>query len=308
MGAPLTYDYTQKLFDTRRQPRDFKAYKTDTHLTKRADGSFLFSFMQYEWTYNKSKGIHERSKTRAVTPLCSIDQDNVVTLLIGDKGWPSVAHMTIRNRLMDITGFDIYSDTCHHKSKDTAIRITGRHYSANGWAKQPWCAHSADKTIPYVAGTQFKTITNGRLGGLTECLNPPKDMKKLVKPEAIQQVKAETAVIRKLAKVMLRVGFDEYIEKRIDRHWGLKIDTKKLSEVNYLNPTGDDAMAVLKVGYDMANRPDDTIFDSTQGKYVARPRDVQIQILRERVLENGMKALRQHIYTTTDGYEKVEVK
>lgn len=308
MGAPLTYQYTQQMFDSRRKSLDYKAYKTDTHLTKRPDGSFLFSYMQYEWTYNKTKRIHERSKTRAVTPLCSIDQDNVVTLLIGDKGWPSVAHMTIRNRLMDITGLDMYSDTGHHKSKDTAIRITGRYYDMKaGWLKQPWCAHTPDNTIPYVAGTQFKTINNGRDGGLVECLNPPKDMKKLVKQEAIQQVKAETAVIRKLAKVMLRVGFDEYIEKRIDRHWGLRIEAKPLSEVNYLNPTGDDAMAVLKAGYDKSNRPDDSIFDSSVGKYVERPRDVQVQILRERVLENGMKALRQHIYETTNGYEKVEV-
>lgn len=306
MGAPLTYQYTQAMFDTRRKSRDFKAYKTDTHLIKRADGSFLFSYLQYEWKYDKTKGTHVRAKTRSVTPLCSIDQDNVVTLLVGDKGWPSVAHMTIRNRLMDITGLTMYSDTAHHKSKDTAIRITGRHYTMQGWQKQPWCAHTPDNTIPYVAGTQFKTINNGRDGGLVECLNPPKDMKKLVKQEAIQQVKAETAIIRKLAKVMLRVGFDEYIEKRVDRHWGLRIEAKPLSEVNYLTPTGDDAMAVLKAGYDRSNRPDDSVFDSAQGKYVTRPRDVQIQILRERVLENGMKALRQYIYTTTDGYEKVE--
>lgn len=307
MGAPLTYEYTQQLFNTRRKSRDFKAYKTDTHLTQQADGSFLFAYKTFSWTYDTEKRVHVRTGNESTHPLCSIDQDNVVTMLIGNEGWPSVAHMTIRHRLQDITGFDIYSDTGHHKNKDTAIRITGRYYN-NGWLKQPWCAHTNDKTIPYVAGTQFKTISKGRDGGLTECLNPPKDMKKLVKQEAIQQVKAETAVIRKLAKVMLRVGFDEYIEKRVDRHWGLRIEAKPLSEVNYLNPTGDDAMAVLKVGYDKSNRPDDSIFDSEQGKYVPRPRDVQIQILRERVLENGMKALRHHIYTTTDGYEKVEVK
>ena len=303
MGAPLTYDYTQKLFNTRRKSRDFKAYKTDTRLELEGD-KFVFYHCSYNWAYDKTKRQHVRTDRMTKTPLVSITPDNVVTLLVGTTGWPSADHITIRNRLADITGFMFYSDTAHHKNKGTAIRIEGRYYD-NGWHSQPWCAGS--KSLPYAQGTQFKTITNGKNGGLTECLNPPKDVKHLVKQEAIQRAKAETAVIRKLAKVMLRVGFEEHLEHRIDKYWVPNIVAKPLSEVNHLNPTGDDATAVLAYGLRNASRPDTTVWSKEVGRYVEIDRETRIQILRERVLENGMRALRKHIYETTDGYDEVEV-
>ena len=301
MGAPLTYDYTQKIFDTRRKSRDYKMYKTDTRLELEGD-TFVFYHCGFNWIYDKAKGMHVRTDKLTKTPLVSINPDNVVTLLMVDTGWPSVAHITIRNRLADITGFSFYSDTARHKNKGTAIRIEGRYYN-NGWCAQPWCA--GGKSLPYAAGTQFRTVSNGKNGGLTECLNPPKDVKHLVKQEAIQQAKAETAVIRKLAKVMLRVGFDEYIDQRIDNYWVPFLDTKPLAEVNHLNPSSEDAMAVLAHGLRTANRPDLTVWRG--GKYIEIEREVRVQQLRERVLENGMRALRKHIYKTTDGYDTVEV-
>lgn len=303
MGAPLTYDYTQKIFNTRRKSRDFKAYKTDTRLELEGD-KFVFYHCSYNWVYDKTKGMHVRTDHMTKTPLVSITPDNVVTLLVGDKGWPSADHITIRNRLADITGFSFYSDTAHHKNKGTAIRIEGRYYN-NGWHSQPWCA--GGKSLPYAQGTKFKTISNGKNGGLTECLNPPKDVKHLVKQEAIQRAKAETAVIRKLAKVMLRVSFDEHINHRIDNYWLPHIEVKPLTEVDHLNPTGDDAMAVLAHGLRNANRPDDSKWDAATKTYIKLDREVRVQLLRERVLENGMRALRKQIYKTTDGYDEVEV-
>lgn len=302
MAAPLTYEYTQQLFNTRRKTKDFKAYKTDTHLTMEADGTFMFTFLSQNWErlpdgQYKSLGMHH-------TPMVSITPDNVVTLLMGTTGWPSAAHMTIRNRLADITGFSFYSDTAHHKNKETAIRIQGRYYD-NEWLSQPWCA--GGKSLPYTQGIQFKTITRGH-GGLTECLNPPKDVKKLVKQDAIQQAKADTAVLRKLAKVMLRVGFEEHIEKKVDGYYHAQgVKAKPICDVDYKNPTGDDAYAVLKAGLVMSNRPDFHVWSAEEGKYIERPRDVRVQILRERVLENGMRALRSHIYNMTDGYERVAI-
>jgi hypothetical protein len=304
MGAPLTYKYAQAIFDTRRKSKDFKAYKTDTHLTKADDGTFTFTYLQYNWEKDDKTHTYKRSEVRSQTPLVSITPDDVVTMLAPDtKGWPSVHHMTIRNRLQDITGFAIYSDTGHHKSKETPIRITGRYFGEHGWQKQAWCSHTSDKTIPYKTGTQFRTI-NSR-PGLTECLNIPKDIKSVVKNEAIQSVKADTAVIRKLAMVMLRVGFEEHIEKKLNSYWYGSPTNKLIKDVNYKNPTGDDAMAVLAQGLRMANKPDTHVW--VGGKYELRSDAERLSILRERVLENGMKALRQHIYATTGGYEQVEV-
>lgn len=303
MGHPLTYKWAEALFDTRRKTKDFKAYKTDTHMTKEADGTFMFTYLQYNWEKDEASKQYKRSEVRAATPLVSITPDNVMTLLAPEaKGWPSVHHMTIRNRLQEITGFSIYSDTAHHKNKETPIRITHRYYD-NGWVKQAWCANTNDKSIPYKAGTQFQVSTSS---GKVECLNPPTDIKSVVKSSAVQQVKGDTAVIRKLAMVMLRVGFEEQIEKKLTSYWYAPQQTKLLSDVNYKEPTGDDAMAVLAQGMRMATRVDESYWDG--GVYKQRSMDERVSMMRERILENGMKALRKHIYKTTDGYEKVEVK
>jgi hypothetical protein len=210
--------------------------------------------------------------------------------------------MTIRNRLQDITGLDVFSDTGHHRNKETAIRTTHRYYGQHGWQKQAWCANTRDKTIPYKAGTQFRV---GLPQGRVDCLNIPKDIKNIVKNEAIQSVKADTAVIRKLAMVMLRVGFEEHIEKKLSNYWYSPQVTKLLKDVDYKNPTGDDAMAVLVHGMRIANKPDTHVW--VDGAYKQRTMDERVRLMRERILDNGMKALRKHIYATTNGYEQVEV-
>lgn len=304
MGAPLTYNWAEKIFATRRKTNDFKAYKTDTRLTKAEDGTFMFNYVQWEWEQSKVTNKYERVKQRATTPLVSITPDDVVTLLAPDtKGWPSVHHMTIRNRLQDITGLAIYSDTGHHKNKETPIRITSRYYGQHGWQKQAWCSHTSDKTIPYKTGTQFRTIDSK--SGLTECLNTPKDIKSVVKNEAIQSTKADTVIIRKLAMVMLRVGYEEHLEKKLNSYWYAPQQIKLIKDIDYKNPTGDDAMAVLAHGLRLASRPDTHVWK--EGKYTELSMEERISLLRSRTLENGMKALRQHIYATTNGYEKVEV-
>jgi hypothetical protein len=303
MGAVLTYKWAEAIFSTRRKTNDFKAYKTDTRLTKADDGTFMFTYIQYNWEEDKVTKRYKRSDVRTETPLVSITPDNVMTLLAPDiKGWPSVHHMTIRNRLQDITGFDIFSDTGHHRNKETAIRVTSRFYGAHGWEKQAWCANTNDKTIPYKQGTQFQATG---IQGRVECLNIPKDIKNVVKNEAIQSVKADTAVIRKLAMVMLRVGFEEHIEKKLSNYWYSPQQTKLLKDVDYKNPTGDDAMAVLNHGMRIANKPDTHVW--VDGAYKQRTMDERVRLMRERVLDNGMKALRKHIYATTGGYEQVEV-
>jgi hypothetical protein len=306
MGYPLTYTWTEKLFSARRKNKDFKAYKTDTHLTKEADGSFVFSYVQFNWVQDENTKEYKREDTRSRTPLVSIAPNNVMTLLAPEtKNWPSVHHMTIRNRLHDITGFDIYSDTSHHKNKDMPIRITHRFYKEGvGWLKQEWCADSKDKTMPYKAGTQFQ-LTDTK-SGKVECLNPPTDVKQIVKNESIQSAKADTAVIRKLAMAMLRMGYEEHIEKKLANYWYAPPQTKLLADIDYKNPTGDDATAVLNHGMRVSNKPDAHVW--ADGKYTERSMDERVRLMRERVIENGMKALRKHIYATTNGYEKVEVK
>ena len=306
MGYPLTYKWTEQIFETRRKNKDFKAYKTDTHLTKADDGTYTFSYVQFEWVQDEKTRKYKREDTLNRTPLVSIAPNNVMTLLAPEHtSWPSVHHMAIRSRLNMITGFDIYSDTSHHKNKDMQIRITHRYYNEGmGWLKQDWCANTKDKTMPYKQGTQFQ-LTDKK-SGKVECLNIPTDVKNIVKNESIQQTKADTAVIRKLAMVMLRVGYEEHIEKKLNNYWYAPPQTKLLADVDYKNPTGDDATAVLNHGMRITHKPDAHVW--VDGAYKDRSMEERVRIMRERVLENGMKALRKHIYKTTDGYEKVEVK
>jgi len=54
------------------------------------------------------------------------------------------------------------------------------------------------------------------------------------------------------------------------------------------------------------SRVDESYWDG--GVFKKRTMDERVSMMRERILENGMKALRKHIYATTGGYEKVEVK
>lgn len=304
MGAPLTYEFVEKLFASRRKNTDVKKYKTDTHIFKQDDGTFMFKFMTRQW--KRDKDGNGEYVFDSYHDMLSITPDNVVTLLMRESGfWPSMQHMTLRNRMAQLTGFSIYSDTSHHKNKGTAIRVRGIRYDyTHGWTSQDWC--SAGKSLPYVVGTQFKTINYGKNGGKVDCLNPPKDYKNLVKQEAIQQVKAETAVIRKLAMVMARIDFDEEIQARANSSWVQRKPCKALHEVDYKNPTGEDALAVLYAGLYMTNRPDRSYYDDVQKKWVDRSIEEVVQGLRTRILENGMKALRKHIYNTTDGYEMVE--
>lgn len=305
MGYPLTYKWTEQIFATRRKNKDFKAYKTDTHLTKADDGTYTFSYVQFNWVQDEKTKKYKREDTLNRVPLVSIAPNNVMTLLAPEtQRWPSVHHMTIRNRLQIITGFNVYSDTAHHKNKDMQIRITHRFYGAHGWEKQAWCANTKDKTIPYKAGTQFRVYDDK--SGKVDCLNPPADVKNIVKNESVQQTKADTAVIRKLAMVMLRVGFEEHIEKKLNNYWYAPPQTKLLADVDYKNPTGDDATAVLNHGMRITHKPDAHVW--VDGAYKDRSMEERVRIMRERVLENGMKALRKHIYSTTGGYEKVEVK
>ena len=303
MGYPLTYKWTEAAFNTRRKTNNYKAYKTDTHLTKAEDGTFTFSYVQYEWEEDKATKKYKRVRVSNSTPLVSVTPDNVMTLLAPDtKTWPSVHHMTIRNRLHEITGFDIYSDTGHHKNKETPIRITHRYYD-NGWVKQAWCANTNDKTIPYKAGTQFQ-LMDGK-SAKVDCLNPPKDIKSVVKNEAIQSAKADTVLIRKLAMVMLRLGFDEHIDKKLTSYWYAAPQGKLIPFIDYKDPTGDDALAVLAHGLRIATKPDTHVWIGKD--YVERSLEERKRVLRQRVLSNGMKALREHIYLTTGGYDKVEV-
>lgn len=174
--------------------------------------------------------------------------------------------------------------------------------SFGGSRVMPW-APSTDyfkSNIPFSTGMQFRMDANG---DPTELLKVEQDIKVLVKPEAVQQAKADTKVIRLLLRGMVRLGvFDQYVKERIDRRSYVNQPERiKIQDVNYKVPMGSDAEAVFLLGLDKANTPDRSTYVNDQ--WVQRTPEQLHTILVDNAIDHGMKMLRRHIYESNDGLE-----
>ena len=287
----------------RRKNSNEKRLWRDTRLTKDSDGTFYLDHMPRIWDQDANgKWVPTRNKAY---PLAKITPDNVLTLLYEDR--PDI---TVCNRLTTIIGRMVWSNTTHHRNKTHQVRIRtavwdreGQQYIADPWhpagvAGSNW-AHG---TIPYKAGLVFQLdSTNGNPIAL---LTPVEDTSILVKKSAIQKAKADTKVLRVLLRSMARMGaYDDHIDKKLNGSYWHSLANAKIEEVNYQHPMGDDAEKVFVHGLFRANRPDTHHY--RQGSWAPRPKDEVRQSLIDNAIDNGMRALRKHIYSTTDGYEVV---
>jgi hypothetical protein len=171
----------------------------------------------------------------------------------------------------------------------------------------PWCPTNGTQSkenIPFSTGMQFRMDSDGLP---TELITVAPDTKVLVKPEAIQQAKADTKIIRLLLRGMVRLGaFDQYVQERLNRQW--YVDQPKrtpLSDINYKTPLGSDAEALFLLGLDKASTPDTSCY--VNNNWVQRKPEERHAILVDNAIEHGMKMLRRHIYEITDGLERVTV-
>jgi hypothetical protein len=218
--------------------------------------------------------------------LWTIDPSNIVTLYAEPKD------ITTRNRLTRAIGRWVYSDQAKHKTKESAVRVNKTGLYSGG-------------TIPYHMGLQVQLTPDGEIESF---INPRKDVKILVKKDAVKTVSASTARLRKLTITMARLGvFDQAVAMRLGGSYSFVPDVviKQVSDINYQDPLGEDAEAVFYRGMESAITPPQSGF--VDGQWTRIPLEERRQTYHRNVIESGMKALRKHIYEQTNSYERVEV-
>jgi hypothetical protein len=270
----LTYADYVALFARRKKGSDVKPIFRDCQIRFEND---IFTVVQTrQWWEDQS-----------VVPqvMWSIDPFNIVTLYAEPRD------ITTRNRLTRAIGRWVFSDLSRHKTKESAVRI----FKTKSYE---------DGTIPYHMGLQVQLAPEGEIESF---INPRKDVKILVKKDAIKTVSTSTARLRKLTITMAKMGvFDEAVSMRLGGSYYLRSnDVKDISDINYQDPLGEDAEAVFYRGMDSAMTPPQSGF--VDGQWTRIPLEERRQAYHHNIIESGMKALRKHIYEQTNSYERVEV-
>jgi len=274
MKAPTYADYVAT-FARRPKGSDVKSIYRDCQIRFEND---IFTVVQTRrWWEDQSV---------APQVMWSIDPFNIVTLYAEPKD------ITVRNRLTRAIGRWVYSDQAKHKTKESAVRVNRTGLYSGG-------------TIPYHTGLQVQLAPDGEIESF---INPRKDVKILVKKDAVKTVSASTARLRKLTITMARLGvFDQAVAMRLGGSYSFVPDfvIKQVSDINYQDPLGEDAEAVFYRGMESAITPPQSGF--VDGQWTRIPLEERRQTYHRNVIESGMKALRKHIYEQTNSYERVEV-
>lgn len=116
---------------------------------------------------------------------------------------------------------------------------------------------------------------------------------RVVSEQQFNDARAKTAVLYKLTKVMLRMGsFDDLFKLHLNGMWyKCDIDVK---QINYSNPTGEDAEQVIKLGLTNSSIPNMSGFHD--GHWVTYTPEMRLRILKDTVLTSGMSLVRHSIY------------
>jgi hypothetical protein len=284
----------------KRKNLDSKRLFRDCDLIKQDDGSFNLYWAYNTWAVDPVTKKYKPKRTDRQL-LSSITPDNVLTI-----HYDKPVCLTSMKRLTYMIGMEVFSDTSRNKTKKHKVRVAGCTWNSKGKV-MPWCPSGKNPrdgcNIPYSAGMQFRMDANG---DPTELITVEEDIKMLVKNEAIQKAKADTKVIRLLIRGMVRLGvFDQQIMEHLDRKWYTKVNEFKVEEVNYKTPMGSDAEIVFNLGLEHTTVPDRSTYVNNQ--WVQRKPEEVRAILVDNAIENGMKALRRHIYETTGGLERITV-
>jgi hypothetical protein len=298
----MNYATATKVWASRRKNFDYKAWKNDTHITIGENSEMLFTYVpstyariNNKWTKTRCQGI----------PLAIVTPNNILTLLIET----SYRTPTINNRLSEVLGCNVYSDTGRHRTKESAVRISKRYYNGSNYAGMTdWNNDPANGNIPYKPGIQFQMDDKGCP---VKVLNPPVDMSRYVKKDRIHEVSKQTADLRKLMVAMARLGsFDEAAKAKAERlywSWAKTLgEVKPIDKIDVTNPMGEDAIALFVYGLNHTQSPDRGTW--LNHAYVDSPIEDRIEEVKTKAVKRGLQLLRQHIYESSDGYEIVPVK
>ena len=296
----MNYASAVKVWASRRKSLDYKAWKNDTHITIGENSEMIFTYLPYVFQRIDDKWTRTRA---AGTPLAVVTPDNILTLLA------ETSHRTptINNRLSEVLGCSIYSDTGGHRNKESAVRISKRYFNGNTYVGiTDWNRDPANGNIPYKPGIQFQMDDKGCP---VKVLNPPEDKARYVKKDRIHAVSMQTADLRKLLVTMARLGsFDGAAKAKAERlywSWTQKHQgpLKPIHEIDVANPTGEDATALFMYGVQHTESPDRGTW--VNNKFVEGSPEERMEKVKTKAIAKGMQLLRQHIYEFSDGYEIV---
>ena len=288
-----TWHNYEEAWKRRRSGADHKRLWRDCDLVKNDDASF-----SVYWAYKAYDGYDAKtSKNKYIKtdrkPLAHITTDNVLTMLLD----PIHCDQTSMRRLTYAVNTYVYRDSSHCRTRVHKIRVSGQ----KGWGKgtMPWCPTTPEKSIPYTVGMQFKLDNTGYP---VELLKSQPDIRLRVKKDAAQKAKADTKIMGILLRSMIRLGeFDHYINDAMSRGYSHTQSTD--FDINYKEPTGDDARQVFLYGFNRTQVPAMSMYrNSTWTKVTENERRT---MYIDRIVDNGMTALRRHIYETTGGLEEV---
>lgn len=205
----------------------------------------------------------------------TISPTNLVTLHSEGKT------MTMRNLLsLGIGNTPIYSYRAGHKNKIHTIRL-----------------HANGKSNPYAPGIQVQL----HHGQAKKFFNFPVDMTRTITNDAKSEVKDATTKIRKLTKVMARMGVFDGIASKALTGWGRvgQEARRDLSVINYNDPVGKDAEYLFRVGLSYCDTPNQSEY--VNGIWTKISEEQRLITYRDRAVEAGLRTLRKHIYSTKEG-------
>lgn len=212
--------------------------------------------------------------------LCTLKSDNLWTISIAaDKAWPSVG-----SRLHAITGCYVRADKKGHPYHENPVRIS------EGWGPRSW---------PYVQGQQ---VLRG------EVLHKDRlvDRKRVIDEEPAREIKRKLKKIYELAPVMVRLLESHNVDRKPGQYW----DRKKLladwlPHVDVDNINALDAERVYLVGETTTRRYQKWEW-APSGAFLSD--EEPIEEYRHRCVVNGLRKLREYVYSKEGVYKYEETK
>jgi hypothetical protein len=281
MREPITFSWCEKAFATRRKGSDRKPVFRDCFVTKDGD-NFLIThkeFVSWQRVENPKQGGRHYEKITKDAPIAVITPADTLTMLY--DGTPD---MTVCNRLTVVMGHNVGLNKRDYGNYRTHVRV----YNKSSW----------DDSSPYFCGMQFD-VRNKR----SVLLNPRPDIKLVVSNDSITAVKRETATIRKLVKAMARIGaFEALVEQAYHNRNSVK-QLKSMDQINLVDPTAEDADALVVLGMRDTNWPSNYIYKD--GRYTQLDDATRRKMFLDASIEKGLKLVREDYYKRNDGYMEI---
>lgn len=234
--------------------------------------------------------------------LATMTRDNKLTMQ-ADLQDSFASKITLTDRISKLTGVPTAFDRRSHGRYESVVRFFTSTWGSD-YKRTPRYAWTDKLNLPYHPGFTFQLDNTGKVESIVH-MNPDKRIR--VNPDMAKKTKADTTKIRKLTRVMARMGaFDQLTQQRMEQRWNFA-KPKSISDVNFTDPSGEDAEIVFANGLVVTQPASGYEYNAVTQQYDRVSPEQMRNKTRERAVENGMKMLREHIYQTQNGYEAVEV-